>query len=115
MIVEIPVLKFLIAFARVRPTIFGRTGHNSLLAFLQSSLIFVTYLISGHFRSFFFEGAHQFWASVAKGVGVSNPHSHSVKSCPKKSRPIKYGGQMHGVMIAIEYIECINPCTDFGL
>ena len=25
------------------------------------------YLISGHFRSFF-EGAHQFWASVAKGV-----------------------------------------------
>ena len=116
---------------------------------------------------FFFEGVHQFWASVAKGVGgweaegggvgggkslcksiqssstvktrspeqsivghetqwtqpwskvqsqvdvihlvcstgtiVSNPHLHSVKSCPEKSRPIKYGGQMHGVMIAIEY------------
>ena len=34
MIVEIPALKFLIAFARVRPTISGRTGHNSLLAFL---------------------------------------------------------------------------------
>ena len=34
MIVEIPVLKFLIAFARVRLTISGRTGHNSLLAFL---------------------------------------------------------------------------------
>ena len=35
MIVEIPVLKFLIGtFACVRPTISGRTGHNSLLAFL---------------------------------------------------------------------------------
>ena len=34
MIVEIPVLKFLTAFARVRLTISGRTGHNSLLAFL---------------------------------------------------------------------------------
>ena len=28
---------------------------------------------------------------------------YSVESCPEKSRPIKYGGQMHGVMIAIEY------------
>ena len=37
------------------------------------------------------------------GAIVSNPHLHSVKSCPEKSRPIKYGGQMHGVMIAIEY------------
>ena len=37
MIVEIPVLIFLIgvtSFARVWPTIFGKTGHNSLLVFL---------------------------------------------------------------------------------
>ena len=34
---------------------------------------------------------------------MSNPHLHSVKSCPEKSIPIKYGGQMHGVMIVIEY------------
>ena len=33
-----------------------------------SDVIFATYLISVHFRSFF-EGAHKFWASVAKGVG----------------------------------------------
>ena len=38
------------------------------------------------------------------GAIVSNPHLHSVKNCPEKSRPIKYGGQMHGLMIAIEYI-----------
>ena len=37
------------------------------------------------------------------GAIVSNPHLHSVKSCPEKSRPIKYGGPMHGIMIAIEY------------
>ena len=37
------------------------------------------------------------------GATVSNPYLHSVKSCPEKSRPIKYGGQMHGLMIAIEY------------
>ena len=37
------------------------------------------------------------------GAIVSNPHLHSVKSCPEKSRPIKYGSQMHGVMIVIEY------------
>ena len=37
------------------------------------------------------------------GAIVSNPHLHSVKSCPEKSRPIKYGGQIHGLMIAIEY------------
>ena len=37
------------------------------------------------------------------GTIVSNPHLHSVKSSPEKSRPIKYGGQMHGIMIAIEY------------
>ena len=37
------------------------------------------------------------------GAIVSYPHLHSVKSCPEKSRPIKYGGQMHGVMIAMEY------------
>ena len=34
---------------------------------------------------------------------MSNPHLHSVKSCPEKSRPIKHGGQLHGLMIAIEY------------
>ena len=34
---------------------------------------------------------------------VSNPHLHSVKSCPEKSRPTKNGGPMHGVMIVIEY------------
>ena len=34
---------------------------------------------------------------------MSNPHLHSVKSCPEKSTPIKYGGPTHGVMIAIEY------------
>ena len=37
------------------------------------------------------------------GAIVSNPHLHSVESCPENSRPIKYGGQMHGLMIAIEY------------
>jgi len=37
------------------------------------------------------------------GAIVSNPHLHSVESCPEKSRPIKYGGPTHGVMIAIEY------------
>ena len=37
------------------------------------------------------------------GAVVSNPHLHSVKSYPEKNRPIEYGGQMHGVMIAIEY------------
>ena len=37
------------------------------------------------------------------GTVVSNPHLHSVKSYPEKSRPIKYGGQMHGLMIAIDY------------
>ena len=37
------------------------------------------------------------------GAIVSNPHLHSVKGYPEKSRPIKYGGQMHGVMIAIEH------------
>ena len=37
------------------------------------------------------------------GAIMSNPHLHNVKSCPLKSRPIKYGGQMHSVMIAIKY------------
>ena len=39
----------------------------------------------------------------SKGTIMSSPHLHSVKSCPEKSRPIKYGDQMHGVMITIEY------------
>ena len=37
------------------------------------------------------------------GAIMSNSRLHSVKSCPEKSRPIKYGDQIHGVMIAIEY------------
>ena len=37
------------------------------------------------------------------GTIMSNPHLHSIKSCLEKRRPIKYGGQMDGVMIAIEY------------
>ena len=32
---------------------------------------------------------------------VSNPHLHTVKSCPEKSRPIKNGHHMHSVMLAI--------------
>ena len=34
---------------------------------------------------------------------MSNPHLHSVKSCPEKSRLINFGDWMHSVMIAIEY------------
>ena len=33
------------------------------------------------------------------GAIVSNPHLHSVESCPEKSRPIKHGGQLHGLII----------------
>ena len=40
----------------------------NILNLIWYSLEFVTCLILGHFRSFF-EGVHQFWASVAKGVG----------------------------------------------
>ena len=36
------------------------------------------------------------------GAIMSIAHLHSVKSCPEKSRLIKYGGWMHSVMIAIE-------------
>ena len=50
------------------------------------------------------------WSRVRSQVDVihlvrstTNPHLHSVKSCPEKSRPIKCGDQMHGLMIAIEY------------
>ena len=46
---------------------------------------------------------------------VSNPHLHSVKSCPEKSRPIKYGGQMHGLMIAIEYSYKLDRKNYFNL
>ena len=49
------------------------------------------------------------------GAIVSNPHLHSVKSCPEKSRPIKYGGQMHGVMIAIEYSYKLDRKNYFTL
>ena len=49
------------------------------------------------------------------GAIVSNLHLHSVKSCPEKSRPIKYGGQMHGVMIAIEYSYKLDRKNYFTL
>ena len=49
------------------------------------------------------------------GVIVSNPHLHSVKSCSVKSRPIKYGGQMHGLMIAIEYSYKLDRKNYFNL
>ena len=42
------------------------------------------------------------------GVIMSNPHLHSVKKCPEKSRLIKYGDQMHNVMIAILLIIAIS-------
>ena len=49
------------------------------------------------------------------GAIVSNPHLHSVKSCPEKSKPIKYGGQIHGVMIAIEYSYKVDRKNYFNL
>ena len=49
------------------------------------------------------------------GAIVSNSHLHSVKSCPEKSRPIKYGGQMHGLMIAIEYSYKLDRKNYFNL
>ena len=49
------------------------------------------------------------------GAIVSNPHLHSVKGCPEKSRPIKYGGQMHGVMIAIEHSYKLDRKNYFNL
>jgi len=45
------------------------------------------------------------------GAIVSNPHLHSVKSCPEKGRPIKYGGQMHDLMIAIEHSYKLDKRT----
>ena len=32
---------------------------------------------------------------------MSNPHLHTVKNCPEKSRPIKNGHHMHSVMLTI--------------
>ena len=49
------------------------------------------------------------------GAIVSNPHLHSVESCPEKSRPIKHGGQLHGLMIAIEYSYKLNRKNYFNL
>ena len=49
------------------------------------------------------------------GAIVSSPHLHSVKSCPEKSRPIKYGGQMHGLIIAIEYNYKLDRKNYFNL
>ena len=37
----------------------------------------------------------------SKGTIVSNPHLHTVKSCPEKNRLIKNGDYMHSVMVAI--------------
>ena len=49
------------------------------------------------------------------GAIVSNPHVHNVKSCPEKSKPIKYGSQVHGVMIAIEYSYKLDRKDYFNL
>ena len=55
------------------------------------------------------------------GAIVSNPHLYSVESCPEKSRPIKHGDQLHGLMIAIEYSykldrkNCFNLWCELGL
>ena len=49
------------------------------------------------------------------GAIMSSPHLHSAKSCPEKSRPIKYGGQMQGVMIAIEYSYKLDRKNNFNL
>ena len=49
------------------------------------------------------------------GAIVSNPHLHSVESCPEKSRPIKHGGQLHGLMIAIEYSYKLDRKNYFNL
>ena len=49
------------------------------------------------------------------GTIVSNPHLHSTKGCPEKSRPIKYGGQMHGLMIAIDYSCKLDRKNFFNL
>ena len=35
--------------------------------------------------------------------------------CPEKSRPIKYAGQMHGLMIAIEYCYKLDRKNYFNL
>ena len=49
------------------------------------------------------------------GAIVSNPHLHSVESCPENSRPIKHGGQLHGLMIAIEYSYKLDRKNYFNL
>ena len=46
---------------------------------------------------------------------VSNSHLHNVKSCPEKSRPIKCGDQMHGLMIATEYSYKLDRKNYFNL
>ena len=42
------------------------------------------------------------------GVIVSNPHLHTVKSCPEKSRPIKNGHHMYSIMLAIVHSYKLN-------
>ena len=49
------------------------------------------------------------------GAIVSNQHLHSVESCPEKSRPIKHRGQLHGLMIAIEYSYKLDRKNYFNL
>ena len=46
---------------------------------------------------------------------MSNPHLHTVKSCPEKSRLIKNGDYMHSVMIAIKYSYKLDRRKYFNL
>ena len=48
------------------------------------------------------------------GTIVSNPHLHGVKSCPEKSRPIKYGGPMHGVLNILDRKKYFNLWCELG-
>ena len=54
----------------------------------------------------------------APQVPSCQTYIYSVKSCPEKSRPIKYAytwDQMHGVMIAIEYCYQLGRKKYFNL
>ena len=48
------------------------------------------------------------WCTPWVGAFVSVPHSHGLKTCPQKSRPVKLSigtvyTRIHSAMIAIEY------------
>ena len=98
MIVEIPVLKVVIiitSFACVRLALLSRTVLIDVLNLIYYSLEFVTCLILGHFR-LFFEGAHQFWASVLRGWaggrqgrGVWREVATAVKKTVQRSSTVK--------------------------